>query len=316
MITSFIKPFRDPATPARFWGPNELAPQRFTDFFTVHIRNPHTRRAYLRVWTHFTHWAHRRGLTFADLRPVTIAAYVEELGQTRSKPTVKQHLAAIRMLLDWMVTGQILPMNPAAAVRGPRYQVRKGKTPVLSVAEMRDLLNAIAGHRPIDLRDRALVSVMVYTFGRVGAVLGMKAEDYFVEQRHHWFRLHEKGGKRHEVPAHPEARRAVEEWLAAAPAAPGVFVFRTFDRQGRVTRSPLGPSDALRLIKRRARQAGLSPAICCHSLRATGITNYLAHGGTLEKAQAIAAHESPRTTKLYDRTSDTLTVEEIERIRF
>jgi len=68
------------------------------------------------------------------------------------------------------------------------------------------------------------------------------------------------------------------------------------------------------MIKRRCRHIGLPPRICCHTFRATGITAYLENGGTLEHAQAIAAHESPRTTKLYDRTSDQITLDEIERI--
>ena len=71
---------------------------------------------------------------------------------------------------------------------------------------------------------------------------------------------------------------------------------------------------ALKMIQRRAKKAGILTAICCHSFRATGITNYLEHGGTLEKAQQMAAHESPKTTKLYDRTSDQITLDEVERI--
>jgi integrase len=73
-------------------------------------------------------------------------------------------------------------------------------------------------------------------------------------------------------------------------------------------------TDVLKMIKRRAAAAGFPPSICCHTFRATGITAYLENGGTLEHAQAIAAHESPRTTKLYDRTADTITLDEIERI--
>ena len=73
-------------------------------------------------------------------------------------------------------------------------------------------------------------------------------------------------------------------------------------------------TEVLAMIKRRARRAGLSPAVCCHSFRATGITAYLLGGGTLEHAQRIACHESPKTTKLYDRTSDEISLDEIERI--
>ncbi len=73
-------------------------------------------------------------------------------------------------------------------------------------------------------------------------------------------------------------------------------------------------NDVLRMIKRRAEGVGLPSSTCCHTWRATGITAFLENGGTIENAQAIAAHESPRTTKLYDRTSDEITLDEVERI--
>ena len=93
-------------------------------------------------------------------------------------------------------------------------------------------------------------------------------------------------------------------------------LFRTAaGHAGVLSSNPMSRHDALRMIKRRARAAGLSERVCCHTFRATGITAYLENGGTVEKAQAIAAHESPRTTKLYDRTSDELSLDEIERIQ-
>jgi len=73
-------------------------------------------------------------------------------------------------------------------------------------------------------------------------------------------------------------------------------------------------NDALRMIKVRAKAVGLPEVICCHTFRATGITAYLDNGGTIAHAQQIANHESPKTTKLYDRTSDQITLDEIERI--
>ena len=85
-------------------------------------------------------------------------------------------------------------------------------------------------------------------------------------------------------------------------------------RTNTLSENPMSRVDAFRMIKRRARVAGLPDSTCCHTFRATGITAYLDAGGTIENAQAIAAHESPRTTKLYDRTSDEFTLDEIERI--
>ena len=131
-----------------------------------------------------------------------MAAYVEQLGSATAKPTVKQHLAAIRQLFDYLVTGGILPSNPATSVRGPKFVVKRGKTPVLSAEEARKLLDSIDAADLIGLRDRALIGVMVYSFARVGAEAAMQVEDYFPQGKRSWLRLHEKGGKRHEVPCH------------------------------------------------------------------------------------------------------------------
>ena len=167
-----------------------------------------------------------------------------------------------------------------------------------------------------DLRDRALFGVMVYSFARVGAATAMHGEDYFPRGKRFWFRLHEKGGRLHDVPAHHRAEQLVDTYLAAAgiQGEKGTPLFRTLNRQGHLTDRRLHQDDVLATVKRRARQAGLPHSICCHTFRATGITVYLNSGGSLENAQLIACHESPRTTKLYDRTRDRITLGEIERI--
>ena len=123
--------------------PSLLAPdadRRVIEFFTAHIRNPHTRKAYARTAAGFAAWAERCGIAqLRQVEPVHVAAYVEELQARMAAPSVKLHLAGIRMLFDWLVVGQVLPVNPASAVRGPNHSVKKGKTPVLTVAEARDL---------------------------------------------------------------------------------------------------------------------------------------------------------------------------------
>jgi len=221
------------------------------------------------------------------------------------------------MLCDFLVVGQVIPVNPAASVRGPRHVVRKGKTPVLSAEEARELLESIDTAPIAGLRDRALIAVMIYSFARVGAVVAMNVGDYFPQDSRRWFRLHEKGGKRHEVPVHRRAEAYVDAYLAAAGIADDGKspLFRTLDRQKRLTDRRLQRREVLAMIKRRARVAGLPENICCHTFRATGITTYLENGGIIEQAQRIAAHESPRTTKLYDRTGDAVSLEEIDRIR-
>jgi integrase len=157
---------------------------------------------------------------------------------------------------------------------------------------------------------------MVYSFARVGALVKMRLSDYYRQEQRAWFRLHEKGGKRHEVPAHHNAAAYVDAYLREArlQKMQNGPLFGTFGRTGELTGRPMSRFDVFEMIKRRARRSGLSPAVCCHTFRATGITAYLANGGSLEHAQAIAAHESPKTTKLYDRTSSPISLEEVEKI--
>ncbi len=293
--------------------------ERFWDFFTVNIRNSNTRRAYFKAVQGFSGWCEERCLgELAGVTPMHVAAYVEQLGRTHSKPTVKQHLAAIRMLFDWLVTGHIMETNPAHAVRGPKHSVRKGKTSVLSADEMRELLAAIDTTSLLGLRDRALIALMGYTFARVGAATGMKVEDFYVQKRRGWVRLHEKGGKVTELPCHHNLDQYLEEWISASGLAsePEAPLFPTL-RYGRLTdRTPLPQANVHMMIQRRARAAGLKTKISAHSFRATGITTYLQNGGKLEIAQQMAGHESARTTGLYDRRSDEVALDEVERIAY
>jgi integrase/recombinase XerD len=303
--------------PAAIARNGHQATRRYLEFFTANIRNPNTRQAYHRAVKRFFAWCDVRHIALHQIEPMIVAAYVEELGRERSKPTVQQHLAAVRMLFDWLVIGQVIPMNPAASVRGPKYVLKKGKTPVLSADQARALLDSIDTSHVVGLRDRALIGVMVYSFARVSAVVAMKVEDYYQNGKRWWIRLHEKGGKFHEVPAHHNAEAYLDAYVAAAAIAgqSSSPLFRTTAGQSRrLMISAMSRRDALRMIKRRCKAVGLPRKICCHTFRATGITAYLENGGTLEHAQAIAAHESPRTTKLYDRTADDITLDEIERI--
>lgn len=303
--------------PATVHRAGDKTARRFLEFFTAQIRNRGTRAAYAHAARKFFAWCEQTGVAFEQIEPIVIAAYIESLTQRLSAPTVKLHLAAIRMLMDYLVTGQVMPFNPAAAVRGPKHVVKKGKTPVLDAVEARMLLDSIDTSTIIGLRDRALVGVMVYSFARVSAALGMQVEDYFPQGRRMWFRLHEKGGKRHEVPAHHNAEQYLDDYIMAAnlhdkPKSP---LFCTVSPQkDRLSPNRMSRTDALRMIKRRARDVGLPESICCHTWRATGITAYLQNGGTLEHAMRIACHESARTTKLYDRTGDAPSLDEIERI--
>ena len=108
-------------------------------------------------------------------------------------------------------------------MRGPKHVVTKGATPVLSPTEARKLLESIDTGALAGLRDRALLSVMLYSFARVSAVLGMRRQDYFGQGSRGWLRLHEKGGKRHDVPAHHRAAAALDAYVAARGAEGGAL---------------------------------------------------------------------------------------------
>jgi site-specific recombinase XerC len=163
------------------------ASYRFFEFFTANIRTPHTRRAYARAAVEFFDWLHAKGVTrLTDIESVHVAAYIEQLQKARSAPTAKLRLATLRHLFDWMVIGQIMPVNPAAAVRGPPHIVRCGKTPVLDPQEARQLIDAINISTVIGLRDRALIGLMVYSFARIGAAIGMRVEDVYPQNRRLW----------------------------------------------------------------------------------------------------------------------------------
>jgi integrase/recombinase XerD len=303
------------STPSLFAQSPQSA-KRFWEFFTANIRNRNTRKAYFVACSKFSTWCAQKKLTLEQVQPVHVAAYIEQLMQQHSKPTVKQHLAAIRMLFDWLVTGQVMPTNPAHSVRGPKHSVRKGKTPVLSAEEMRVLLDSIDTTTLIGLRDRALIGLMGYTFARVGAAVTMKVEDYYIQKRRGWVRLHEKGGKVNELPCHHNLEQFLDEWLNASGLSlePNAPIFPTL-RHGKLTgRAPLPQANVHMMIQRRAVAAGIATKISCHSFRATGITTYLQNGGKLEVAQQMAGHESARTTGLYDRRNDTVALDEVERV--
>ena len=304
--------------PALIADAGEQATRRFLEFFAATIRNRNTRTAYLHAVGRFFAWCERHRIgQLADIEPLHVAAYIEQLQSSFEKPTVKQHLAAIRMLFDWLVSGGVLATNPAHSVRGPKHVVKRGKTPVLTADQARALIESTDTSTLVGLRDRALIGVMTYAFARIGAVVAMRVDDYFANGKRWWVRLHEKGGKRHEMPAHHKLEAFLDEYIKAAglnDAGKSPLFRSAVGRTGMLATVAMNRIDAYRMVQRRATDLGMKVRVTCHTFRATGITAYLEAGGTLENAQAMAAHESPRTTKLYDRTGDEITLDEVERI--
>ncbi len=173
MISEIVPSPASAVLPARLITPTPKAAKRVIEFFAARINNDHTRKAYLNATRRFAQWCDARGVAqLADVEAFHVAAFVKEMQGEFSAPTVKQHLSALRMLFDWLVTGHVLDVNPAHSVRGPKYVVKKGKTPVLTVEEARELLDSIPIVRNtgrdegqsqsmepalVGLRDRALI---------------------------------------------------------------------------------------------------------------------------------------------------------------
>jgi len=309
-----------PMVPSLIAASGARASMRFLEFFAAQIHNPHTRRAYGRAAADFLTWcADNEVPAIEAVQPLHLAAWIELQGKDHAAPTIKQRLAAIRHLFDWLVIGQVVAVNPAASVRGPSHTVKEGKTAVLAPEEARALLDSIDITTVAGLRDRALIGLMVYSFARIGAALAMKVEDVYTQSRRLWVRLREKGGKPHAMPCHHKLEAYLSAYIEGAgldkdPKGP---LFRTIGRSKRrpLTRTPLPQANAYAMIRRRAAAAGIATKLGNHSFRATGITAYLKNGGTLEKAAQMANHASTRTTQLYDRRREELSLDEVERIR-
>jgi site-specific recombinase XerD len=285
----------------------EDARKAFIEFFTAQIRNPNTREAYLRNAVRFLNWTDEAGVKVASIEAFHIAAYIEQLGRTQ--PGNPAHAGS------FLVVRQVLKDNPAADVRGPKHVVKTGKTPSLEGVDARKLFESIEKTTPAGVRDRALLGVMVYSFGRISAVLNLDLKDYYQNGSRRIIRLLEKGGRHHEMPVHHAAQEYLHEYLNMLGATDGAL-FRTLSRKrDGFTDRRMHRREALAMVKRRCKAAGLGDRFCNHTFRATGITAYLSNGGQLENAQYMAGQASPTTTKLYDRRLQRATLDEVERIR-
>ncbi|MBV9948706.1 MAG: tyrosine-type recombinase/integrase [Myxococcales bacterium] len=295
------------------------AAKRTIEFLTANIRNAHTRRAYHRAARRFLAWSAGRGLTLDQVESPDVAAYVEELARSLAPLSVKQHLAALKHWMDWLVTGHVLEHNPAQAVRGPRYSQTSGKTPVLEKDEARRLLASIDASTVVGARDKALLAVMLFSFARVGAVVAMRVRDYRgAGTPRASFLLHEKNGKDHAVPAHHLAAEYLDAYLALSGLGerPDAPLWQSAPRwSGVLSGEALSARATLYRVKRRCEAAGLPADVCNHSFRATGITLHQDAGGDLEAARQIAGHANIKTTQLYNRSGDRKRKAEVERVQ-
>lgn len=301
-LPALLSPQPEIALPALIHRAGARAVERFVAFFVVSIRNPNTRGAYAQAVRRFMDWCEERGVgELEQINALAISAYIES--HPASVPTVKQHLAALNSFFRWMVRGGVVQRNPAEEVKGPRLSVKTGKTPVLSSEETRQLLESIDTSHVVGLRDRAIIATMFYSFARISAVLGMKVGDYYPNGKRYWLRLHEKGGKFHEVPVHHKAEECLDAYIEAAGIREEkkTRLFRSaIGRTKRLSAEALERGEAWAMIKRRVQDAGINTAVCCHTFRATGITNYLDNGGALIRRRRL------RRTAIFGQRSSTI----------
>ena len=293
----------------------------YINFFTAEIENDNTRAAYVRDVNQFLDACAQSGIVeLGRIEPVAVAAHLRHGARLHgwSKTTRKRKLAAIRRFFDAMVLAQLIERSPALSVRGPKVKVRKGKSPVLSLEELQQLLSAIDRSTLVGKRDYAWLVLAASSWCRVTALVDLRVSDYEHSGKRSHIGVEEKGGEDDKMPVHHKAQEALDSLLSHAEIGEkkDAFIFQAVNRSGHYTGRPLRRSKVYEMIRRRARQAGLSEAICCHSFRATGITLYLKAGGDLERAQARAHHADSRTTKLYDHSDHEVTLEDVELVQF
>ena len=281
------------------------------------ISNPNTRQAYKNAWRQFFLFCSKYKLELDRIRP-----YHFELWRTQhtgSIATQRQHLAAIRLLFNNLLQRGLLDLNPAAEATVDRHNPQSSHTPVFDNAEINLFLQSIQPTSLIGLRDKALFTTMAYSWARVSAIIALNVEDYYLRDRARWLRLKEKRGKIHEVPVHSEATAAIDNWLSGSGLVsnPSMPLFPSFTHNRLlILNKHMTRMNVWKLVQTKANAIGLKKSLGCHSFRATGLTAFMTAGGQLEMAQRIAGHSQSATTKLYDRSKDRLTVQEIEKISF
>lgn len=286
------------------------------EFFRGHIRNRHTRDAYMRAVRQFLAWVEERGVPLTAIEPGMVGDYFDQ--HPGSIPTKKLHLAGLRAFFDVLVNRHVILLNPAATVRAERYQVVEGKTPEISRDQARQLLASIDVSRPVGLRDRAIVATLIYTAARAGAVAALRLKDFTSDGTQYALRFSEKGGKSRSIPVRHDLQGYLLAYLQClnGPDAPrDAVLFRSVaGRTGGLTDQPIRNIDICRMVKRRLGDAGLPTHLSPHSFRVASVTDLLTQGVPLEDVQYLAGHADPRTTRLYDRRQKQVTRNTVERI--
>lgn len=289
----------------------------FDEFFHAKIRNAHTRRAYRRAVLSFLKWADQHGRQLHEVSPADVGSYLD--GLRHSVASKKQILAGLRHFFDGMVVRHAIILNPALSVRGERYQVLEGKTPEVTIRQARKLLASIETESVVGLRDKAILSILIYTASRIGAVARLRLKDLYDVGDQYCLHFIDKGGKSREIPVRHDLQQLLKLYLQSSGLKLGDSsdrpLFGTTRKNALALNDrPMSAGDMGRMIKRRLLACGLPPRLSPHSFRVTTITDLLTQGVPLEDVQYLAGHADPRTTRLYDRRHKSVTRNIVERI--
>lgn len=303
------------------------ASKRYFEYFTVTIRNDHTREGYFRACRVFFEWCDRRGLTLESIEPIHVAAYIESRAKSDdpswklSKTSIKQHASALRKMFSYFVEKGVLVYNPAREVTTEKVRRTVGRTPAFEVEDVATLVESFDTSDLVRLRDRALIGVMAFAFSRISAIVDLKVGDYIQQGRRAKIRVHGKGGVEVEIPVHHQLAEYLDAYIRMAGIEDDKngYLFRSAKGRSKVlSANRMSRIDAWKMVQRRLGDAGIGAGVGfgCHSFRATCGTNFLTNGGNLEVCQKLMGHADSRTTKLYDRRDLQVMQGDIERIQY
>ena len=293
----------------------QLGVKHYNDYLHLSIPSDDSRQTYKSAISLFFRFCDDSDIAeMVDVEPIHVLAYLDhrtkELGRIASART---HFSAIKSLFQYLVEKEFLASNPAASVAYSFVDSRKVKTAIISSKDVRRLLLSIPDNpnepeRPAkqtDLRDKALIGLMAYTFVRIGGALSANIGNFRYDNRTMWLDMIEKGTKEHSLPISGAPRAFLEQYISACglndKSAP---LFQSANRNGQLTGKRYDRGNSRRMIAARAKALGIAGNTKNHTFRATGITHFLEGGGRIDDAQDIANHADSSTTRRYDRRSN------------
>lgn len=305
----------------------QRAVQLYNDYLHLSIKSDDSRKTYRSALTLFMRWCDEQNLEeLVDVEPRHVRGYLDHRTKALQRTaSARVHYAAIKALCQYLVECGFLASNPAASVRYAFVNESKGKTPVISPTDVRALLLSIPDDiqseehpaKQTDLRDRALICLMAYTFVRIGGALSANVGHYRYDNGEMWLDMIEKGAKAHSLPITGAPKAFLDTYIRdcglSDPRAP---LFQSANRNGELNGNRYDRGNSRRMIAARAKALGIAGRTKNHTFRATGITHFLEGGGRIDDAQDIANHADSSTTRRYDRRSNQRLVEVLKGVDY